>query len=100
MKVLVVLLLCVLLFTGCEVAKSEPDYDARISALEKAVADIQDELELNKQWWYSQNLLEDRVDILEDELDDFWLPAPSAIEYEIFSIKNRISKIERLLDLY
>jgi len=81
MKVLFILCLCVLLFTGCEVAKSEPDYEIRIIALEKVVEDIQEELELNEQWWYSQNLLEDRVDILEEELSEFWLPAPIAIEY-------------------
>jgi len=44
MKVLLVLLLIVLLLTGCEVAKSEPDYDARISALEKSVEEIQKHL--------------------------------------------------------
>lgn len=44
MKILLVLLLIVVLLSGCEVAKSEPDYEARISALEKAVEELEEKV--------------------------------------------------------
>ena len=93
MKVLIVLCLCVLLFAGCEVAKSEPDYDARISALEESVEEIQKELDMDAYYRYTSDTIVSRLEKLEDSVfsKSFKNPYyPTSLEARVKSLEEKV----------
>ena len=93
MKYFIILLILTILFTGCEVAKSEPDYDARISALEESVEEIQKELDMDAYYRYTSDTIVSRLEKLEDSIfsKSFENPYyPTSLEARVKSLEEKL----------